>query len=323
MNNFTKMSVIAVVTILIIVAIIVSVRKMGVVKVSWAKPAQSSFFEALNLFGQPDILVTKGRGFAKWSTDEMVKLGYPFYKLMVKDEEVPHCCPVPHMDSMFAAIKVDAYDAAKMLAILGTSKGFWYDQGRNMLYARCCSIGTILAHFVFATDVLSRDRAAVIQAYSSQTSSNLLNQEYTNLFNGVYNPWKNNDRKAYETARDNLLNRLIANMSKLSYTNITSCEGQQSCQNILNYASVNPVVANTSICSPASTAVSLPGPPDKSVESVEKFQMNGGSADPIGEKVRSSGYDGHVFYYTQGVNPSGKQYTLGLRRCIDADNPYS
>lgn len=314
MKNFAKLSVIAVVTILVIGSIIFNMRSLGVVKVSWKKPAQSAFFEAVDQIGEPSVLVTKDKGFAKWSADQMSKAGYPLYKLMIKDETIPHCCPTPHEDSVFGAIKVNAYDAVKMLAILGTSKGFWYDQGRNMLYARCCSLGTVLAHFVFATNVIKRDRDSVIQSYSQQTSNNLLVKEYTELFNQVYNPWNANDNKTYEEAREILRQQLATNLSGLSYTEVSSCNGQPECGNTLNFNSVNPLISGTPICALGPKAVALPGPPKSEVDSVENFSVC---------KTAEPGYDGHVFYYTGGVNPSGKQYTLGLRRTIDPVNPYS
>jgi hypothetical protein len=249
----------------------------------WTATSKAAFNEAVSEMGAPSFFFEGDGGLAKWSTEKINLSGYPIYKIMIKNEDVQHCCPVAHSDSMTASIKVNAYSPSKLLAILGTSKAFWYDQGRNMLYARCCCLGTVLAHFVFATNILMRDEVLVTQAYSQPQSP--LVQELTTLFNSAYLPWKSNDTAAYEKAREELKRKLIDNLGneKLQYTEVSVCAAN-TCANILGFDSLNPAIANTAVCSKASVTTLAP---------------------------QTEGFTG---YYTTGIPEDGKMYNLGLPR---------
>lgn len=228
------------------------------IRIKWMKPSQEAFYEAKNIFGIPDVIVpTSFNEKAMWNNNSIALAGYSLSKLIVKNEIVNHCCPTPHIDCVYGTVNVDIKDSEKMLAILGTSTSFMYDQGKNQLTVRCCCLGTILAHLVFATNILLRSKSEVISGYVQKSVGNTLLQEFTDLFNSVYSPWKNNDNKTYESVRNQLREKLIENLAKLTHTTIQSCDGP-SCANVFDYVNVNKSIGGTEICYPGPQTVALP-----------------------------------------------------------------
>jgi hypothetical protein len=293
MDRDTKTIITIGIVLLVVGITYVALTAYGVVDINlkWNKHAMSAYHEAREEIGAPSTLYEGRKGLAKWDVTKLNDAGYPIYKLMIKNEEVQHCCPTPHVDMVTAGVKVNVYDSAMMLAILGTSKSFWYDQGRNMLYARCCCLGTVLAHLVFASNILLRSKDLVIQQYAQPTLRTTLVQELNGLFNSVYIPWSSNDMNTYERARSDLKKKLIENLSKLKYTEMSECPSGSDCTNTLGFMNLTNDISGTPICSKNVTTTLIP---------------------------QTEGMSG---YYTQGVPSDGKMYNLGLPREFNGCGP--
>lgn len=306
MDDNTKLYIIAGVITLFVIALYFFFGNNKLNTSSWMSGAKESYDECEKIFGQPQTIVAENRQRAKWSNKQVTDAGYNFYRITVENIAVPHCCPLPHTDSVIASLKVDIEDGGKLLAILGTSKGFWYDQGRRMLYARCCCLGTVLAHFVFATTVLRSDLNAIISSYSSNLNSNLLLQSYTDLFSSVYNPKLSGDMDTYHKVCQELNQKLGENLGHLTYTPHSQCQ-EIDCSNALNYTTLNPEIANTLLCTPGvKETVSL-----NITKPSANIQEGFCSCAPTAKIPQTKGMDG---YYTGGVPEDGKMYNLGLRR---------
>lgn len=121
----------------------------GTIQLYWehSKPSMR-FAEIVTEFGTPNVLDTSPNGFAQWRSNMLV--GTPYTEIVLKDEEVPHCCPMKHDDYLCASVCVDLSPEVQM-ALYPVTKSVWYDRLKHILTARCHFMGPNLATLLLAT----------------------------------------------------------------------------------------------------------------------------------------------------------------------------
>lgn len=132
-------------------------------------------------FGSPSQLVTAPGGSATWSGKKL-HAKTCFWSICLKDESIPHCCPGPHHDFLTAGVKVYIPTNTALNKILSISQSLWYDQLEQVLYARCQSMGPVVATLLLATEILrdlgyyprEEDYARLVQASTSKTGYEVL-----------------------------------------------------------------------------------------------------------------------------------------------------
>jgi hypothetical protein len=204
----------------------------GIVKPSWQDKPRNRYPDVVNEFGLPDILDAAPHGLAIWRADSLK--GTPWKSIVIKDEQIPHCCPAEHYDFLSSAVCVDIDDPLLLAIILSISKSIWYDQLKHLLWVRCHFMGANVATAVLATRVLLgnlRDPTKTLKKLSPLDTywddPNEIQTLYHNIVMESKN--KNNYKK--------LNNELKKNLTKLSCTQAKKCV-KVGCDTTLNSTNV-------------------------------------------------------------------------------------
>lgn len=146
MNDIVIIIIIILLIIVLFIPLLTRRRKKIRRKLEWKnnKPIQR-YRDLVDEFGNPNIL---NKSMAIWNKD----VG-PYNEIILKDEEIPHCCPKPHYDFLYSSISVKMNPLQK-LVILAISKSVWYDELKQELWARCHFMGANVATLVLATRIL-------------------------------------------------------------------------------------------------------------------------------------------------------------------------
>lgn len=123
----------------------------GIVYVFWTHSEPSvELPRVISEFGTPGILDTSPGGLGRWGARLLT--GTPFTELVIKDEAIPHCCPAPHLDYLYASVCVDLSPEVQT-AMLTISKSVWYDRLTHTLTARCHFMGAVVATLLLVTQI--------------------------------------------------------------------------------------------------------------------------------------------------------------------------
>ena len=155
---------------------------------NWRPAPSERYADVLREFGQPTVKDLRKNGMAVWVNPRNT----PFCLVEIRDQEIPHSCPAPHVDFLTAGVRVDIQDPAALIAVLSISKSVWYDQLSRTLYARCHFMGANVATLALATRFLVmhmqgslqaayRDPAAVQAAYKSMVMASQNPTSYATL----------------------------------------------------------------------------------------------------------------------------------------------
>ena len=112
-----------------------SIAGDGTIPLYWSHSEPSSFLDAMIAqFGTPSVLDTSPGGCAVLKA--YLLTGTPFSEVVLKDQEILHCCPMPHNDYLYTSVCVDLTPKVQqdMLAI---TESVWYDRLAHVLTARC------------------------------------------------------------------------------------------------------------------------------------------------------------------------------------------
>jgi hypothetical protein len=121
----------------------------GTVYVFWMHQEPSAELpKVIAEFGTPGILDTSPGGLGRWGPNLL--LGTPFTEIVLKDEVIPHCCPMPHLDYLYGSVCVDIPSDIQN-SMLKISKSVWYDRLTHTLTARCHFMGAIVATLLLVT----------------------------------------------------------------------------------------------------------------------------------------------------------------------------
>jgi hypothetical protein len=108
------------------------------------------FKDVVKKYGKPDIINPDKGGFAIW-----YKRGC-YNKIMIKDEQIPHLKPKPHLDFLYT--EIDAHiPKNKLMDVLSISNSIIVDQLKNTVKARCHFEGANIATLYIVLKVIHED----------------------------------------------------------------------------------------------------------------------------------------------------------------------
>jgi hypothetical protein len=123
----------------------------GTVYVFWTHPEPSAeLARVISEFGTPGILDTSPGGLGRWGARLLT--GTPFTEIVIKDEAILHCCPAPHLDYLYASVRIQL-SPENQAAMLKLSKSVWYDRLTHTLTARCHFMGAVVATLLLVTQM--------------------------------------------------------------------------------------------------------------------------------------------------------------------------
>jgi hypothetical protein len=240
MNGWIIFIVIVVILVILASIAVWLLLPRGIVKPLWQDKPKNRYPDVVNEFGLPDILDAAPHGLAIWRSDSLK--GTPWKSIVIKDEQIPHCCPAEHYDFLSSAVCVDIDDPLLLAIILSISKSIWYDQLKHFLWVRCHFMGANVATAVLATRVLLGNLGDPTKAPSKKpldtywSDPNEIQTLYHNLVMESKN--KNNYKK--------LNNELKKNLTKLSCTQAKKCV-KVGCDTTLNSTNVKASLKKNSI----------------------------------------------------------------------------
>lgn len=205
--------------------------------------SQSVYLQTQKTIGSPDVFVSGKHSSAKWYNKTLVSKGLPFYSLSVKNETVSNCCPIPNEQPMLVGIQIDVPNIAKLLALIGTNKSFWYDQNKKTLYVRCHNIGCAISSFLFATDLLLLDDATVLSLFRNNTdtaATDSILKRYTDTFMYSYQPYLQKSDDEYSQKVNEQLKKLVDNLANIPFTKPEICSGID-CDNLASYQNIESI----------------------------------------------------------------------------------
>jgi hypothetical protein len=111
-------------------------------------------------YGPPSTIDPTPKGFAVWNRDLLQ--GTPFERIEIRDEQIPHDKPRPHVDFLYSYYHVEIPShLAKTLHLISNS--ITYDPLKKLMSSRChCMKGNIVTHWIvkqYANYQLSIDEA--------------------------------------------------------------------------------------------------------------------------------------------------------------------
>ncbi len=120
--------------------------------------AIKEYLKITKLFGRPSAISREPDGMAIWTGEKFRSLTLfgkknCFYEHIIRDEAIPHKCPAEHLDFEYTYVKVGVHP--KQIPMLFSISGsVSYDPLKNLLSARCASLGANIATLKLATDLL-------------------------------------------------------------------------------------------------------------------------------------------------------------------------
>lgn len=123
----------------------------GTIGVFWTYPKPSARLqEVIAEFGTPSILDTSPGGMGVWK--QSVLRGTPYTEIVIRDEQIKHCCPMVHDDYLYATVCVNLSPAVQA-AMLAVTKSVWYDRLTHRLTARCHFMGPNVSTLLLVTQM--------------------------------------------------------------------------------------------------------------------------------------------------------------------------
>ena len=137
--------------------VLVSLLIVGGVVIIYSQRMQWENLDAIsilnvetNKWGSPSILVRSKGGMAVWTKEQLKNTC--FEKIVLYDESVPHCVPLPHRDFLYTYIKYEI--SPKLFAdVLSLSGSVSYDPLKKLIRARCGSQEANIATLYLATEI--------------------------------------------------------------------------------------------------------------------------------------------------------------------------
>lgn len=147
-----KQNVIIISSVLLICLVVFLLWWFMPTRVNWLPKPKERYPDVVKEFGSPCFVDPRSGGRAVWTSKKLKNT--PYDEIIIRDEEIPHCCPAIHVDFLSSAVCVEIKDKLKLNQVLGITKSIWYDQLKNQLWARCHFMGANVATLVLATDIL-------------------------------------------------------------------------------------------------------------------------------------------------------------------------
>lgn len=123
----------------------------GTIALFWNYPKPSArLHEVVAEFGTPSILDTSPGGMGIWK--QSLLQNTPYTEIVIRDEQIKHCCPMVHDDYLYATVCVDLSPDVQ-LAMIPVTKSVWYDRLTHRLTARCHFMGPNVATLLLVTQM--------------------------------------------------------------------------------------------------------------------------------------------------------------------------
>lgn len=184
----------------------------------WRQEPRKQYRMLIKKIGYPSMVNYWSDGFAMWSRQKLAD--YPFHEVMLRDQELPHCCPYPHKDCLTISVCVVIDHPSQLVAVKSLSKGVEYDELRHLLHVRCGSFKMVLGVLVLATQMLSMSVSDLLK-YWEKTAE--VQADLANLM---------------KQDSDALVSSLKSNLKQLNCRGPEACVGKTDCSTLFEYQSV-------------------------------------------------------------------------------------
>lgn len=134
----------------IILILFVSITMYWTVKwPNWKTAPAQGLSDVIKELGPPSTANYGSKGMAVWDSKRLD--GEPWKRLIIRDEEIPNCCPTPSKDFLYVSLCLDLDNALVESMVLSVNEGIWYDSGKNRLWIRSDSLRSAVATALFVT----------------------------------------------------------------------------------------------------------------------------------------------------------------------------
>ena len=123
------------------------------------RTAAKEYFEIRKIFGKHSAISREQDGMAIWTRKDLKNVNMfgtnscCFHEHIIRDESILHMCPARHTDFEYTYVKVGVHP--KQIPMLFSISGsVSYDPLKNLLSARCASLGANISTLKLATDLL-------------------------------------------------------------------------------------------------------------------------------------------------------------------------
>lgn len=107
-------------------------------------------------YGEPDVIDKSKGGFAIWKKNTLEKRGFCWDRVEIRDEQIPHEKPGPHVDFLYTWYKIYIPDNL-VNDVRSLSESITYDPLKKMLRVRCHAISPNIATLVLAKRVANNE----------------------------------------------------------------------------------------------------------------------------------------------------------------------
>ena len=122
------------------------------------------YTEVVREFGPPDLVDRRKGGVAIWKCQTLKERGFPWYRVEIHDELVPHSKSLPHTDFLYTWYKIDI-PKHLIPRVLSISDSITYDPLRQLLRARCHFHGANVATLWLAMKVVQGEMKGTSKEY--------------------------------------------------------------------------------------------------------------------------------------------------------------
>jgi len=112
--------------------------------------------DVIGRYGKPDVIDKRKGGFAVWKRDSLEKKGACWDRIEIRDEQVPHDNPGPHVDFLYYWYKL--YVPEELICDVGQlSESVTYDPLKKMLRVRCHANGPNVATALLCKRIANKE----------------------------------------------------------------------------------------------------------------------------------------------------------------------
>ncbi|MBL4898297.1 MAG: hypothetical protein JKX76_01490 [Colwellia sp.] len=234
---------------------------------NWKPDPKNALDTVTSQLGPPSSINPEAGGQALWSTLTLKHRGEPitsssqndsgsvWNEVILKDEEIKHCCPTTHNDFLYCSLCIDISDPVVLTAVLSISESMYYDSLKSLLWVRCGSLQSNVASALLATRFVllipdgttQLDSVADLYDYYWNNTDEI-QSNYATLIAGAQ----------IKDSYADYMNELVANVAKIgcSAGSNKNCDDATKCTTIFDADNVNTVLTADNITIPQSSSSS-------------------------------------------------------------------
>jgi hypothetical protein len=123
-------------------------------------------------YGSPDVIDKNPGGVAVWKRETLKKRGAPWFRIEIRDQQIPHMKPAPHWDFLYLWYPLHVPED-KLMQVLGISKSITYDPLMQMIRARCHFMGANIATLWLVKKVVRGEMKGTPDEYKAAIMSTM------------------------------------------------------------------------------------------------------------------------------------------------------